>query len=121
MSDNFHFDMTGVSLDKALAVAFSNHPHCVGFTSTPERLTFFWTEPPPSSRVNFSALPKMSGEGIKPIIEAWQNDVAAYGNEPRHDGDNGRGLRIFNEAWGHVGGDWTAFMGIEPAWLMYGK
>lgn len=119
MSDNFHFDMTGVSLDKALAVAFSNHPYCVGFRSTPMRLTFYWTQP--SSKGEFSALPKMSWEAVKPIIEAWQKDVADYGKEPHHDGDNHRGLRIFNEAWGHVGNDWEAFVGIEPAWLIYGK
>ncbi len=44
-----------------------------------------------------------------------------YGNEPDHDGDNGKGWRLYNEAWGRVGGHTYSFVAIKPAWAMYGK
>lgn len=120
--DNFHFDMTGVNLALALQVAFSDHPTCVGIVSTSERLTLYWTAPPRrEADDNFALLPQMTWEQIKPLIEAWQTNTAKYGKEPDHDGDNGKGLRVFNESWSHVGGDYRAFAAIEPAWIMYGK
>jgi len=44
-----------------------------------------------------------------------------YGPQPDHDGDNGKGWRVFCEGWGHVGGDYHAFVAIEPRYAMYGK
>jgi hypothetical protein len=46
---------------------------------------------------------------------------ADYGREPDHDGDNGRGFRVFTEDWGHVYGHHYAIFGVQPAWAMYGK
>lgn len=38
-----------------------------------------------------------------------------------HDGSNGRGFRVYNETWGHVGSSHYAFAGILPVWSWYGK
>lgn len=46
---------------------------------------------------------------------------ASYGSEPDHDGSNGRGWRLFTEAWGHVARHHCAIVGAQPAWAMYGK
>lgn len=46
---------------------------------------------------------------------------ADYGRQPDHDGDNEKGWRLYNETWGMVGGDHSAFAAVEPAWAMYGK
>lgn len=46
---------------------------------------------------------------------------ADYGIEPDHDGDNGKGWRVFTEAWGHVAGHHYAVVAVQPAWAMYGK
>jgi len=46
---------------------------------------------------------------------------ADYGSEPDHDGDNGRGWRVFTNQWGHVAGHSYSIVGLQPAWAMYGK
>lgn len=48
-------------------------------------------------------------------------ETADRGPEPDHDGSNKPGWRVYNEAWGHVAGDWRAFVAIQPVWAMYGK
>lgn len=50
----------------------------------------------------------------------WLTTSADYGNEPDHDGDNGKGWRVYNENWGRVG-SFYGFVAIKPAWAMYGK
>lgn len=72
--------------------------------------------------LDISAFP---GKGIGPdeawpMIKAWL-DETDYGPEPDTDGHNGKGYRIFCEGCGYVCGMWQAFVGIEPAWLTYGK
>lgn len=134
MSDNFHFDLTGVPLDKCLAIAFGPHSKAVGWAEIPanpenhsheavwgaskgqRRLVLFWAE-----HDQMSKLPApMTAEQVEPFVKAWLG-AADYGRQPDHDGDNGKGWRVYNEAWGHVAGSWEAFVAIEPVWLMYGK
>ena len=59
-------------------------------------------------------------DGSIQFVENWLKDVD-YGREPDHDGDNGKGWRIFTEAWGHVAGHHYAIVGVQPMWAMYGK
>lgn len=124
VSDNFHFDLTGVGLDRALDIAFTGHSKCIGWSEgevsdggrVRKRLILHWTE-------NVSATPlpaPMTATEVLPFVQAWLNAVPR-GPEPDHDGDNGQGCRVYNEDWGHVGSDYTAFVAIEPRWLMYGK
>lgn len=136
MSDNFRFDMTGVDLGLALQVAFSQHRSAMGWqveavlrdekqaipggewgaNQAKERLVLYWAK-------DNGATPFMSPLGrdeIRPMIESWLKE-ADYGAEPDHDGDNEKGCRVYNESWGHVGGQWAAFVAIEPVWLLYGK
>lgn len=47
---------------------------------------------------------------------------AEFGNQPDHDGSNGKGYFITSgNGWGHVEGSHYAFLGVYPAWQMYGK
>lgn len=46
---------------------------------------------------------------------------ADYGRQPDHDGDNGRGFRVFSDFWGHVAGHHYGIAGVQPEWAMYGK
>lgn len=118
MADNFHFDMTGVPLDLALQVAFTHNKAVKGFTSNPGRLTLYHTT---TDLPDVTVLPApMTYDEVMPMIKAWQK-TAVYGPQPDHDGDNGKGLRVFNEAWSHVDGRWQAFVAFEPVWLEYGK
>lgn len=133
--DNFHFDMTGVPLADALKIAFCGSPgnKAVGWsvldaddtetvegqhghTSSRKRLVLFWHE-----SGGGTPLPApMDAEAAIPFIKAWLAE-ADYGKQPDHDGDNGKGWRIYNEAWGHVARNHYAFVAIEPEWIMYGK
>lgn len=123
MSDSFQFDITGVGLELALPVAMSQHRVVTGWLidTRPEhrdRLVLFWT---PRHGGPYNKFPSnMTMEGIGPVIEAWLGEVE-YGPEPDIDGSCEKGFRIYNEAWGKVGGMWEAFAAIEPVWLMYGK
>ena len=62
----------------------------------------------------------MGLEAITGVVTGWLKDVPR-GKQPDHDGSNGHGWRVFNEAWGHVFGHHYAIVAIQPAWAMYGK
>lgn len=38
-----------------------------------------------------------------------------------HDGDNDKGFRIYNEAWGHVADSHYGILAVYPIWAWYGK
>lgn len=59
-------------------------------------------------------------EDAKSFVSGWL-DSLNWGHEPDHDGSNGKGWRVFTEAWGHVAGNHYAIVAVQPAWAMYGK
>jgi len=63
---------------------------------------------------------KMDADGAADFARRWLEE-ADYGREPDHDGDNGKGWRLYNEAWGHIDEDRYAVIAVAPAWAMYGK
>lgn len=126
-ADNFHIDMTGVSIELALKVAFSGKKQAVGWAEFPanpkllvdltqKRLVLFWYKD--ESMTSFPA--PLDEAGVFSLVNSWLS-AQDYGPQPDHDGDNGKGCRVYNEAWGHVASKHGAFVAIEPAWLMYGK
>lgn len=128
--DNFSFDITGASLELSMKIAFTSHSKAVGWVEMPRcwdlpggggvihkpRLILFWTNSPKSQKF----LAPMDSETIVSTVRAWLA-LQQYGSQPDHDGDNGKGWRVYNEDWGHVAGMWEAFVAIEPEWIMYGK
>lgn len=139
MSDNFHFDLTGVSLEKCMDIAcqvsekyrgkmtigWSEVPVAVenqgaegiwGASQGKSRLILFWA----GSNTMTKVPSPMNVGAIVPFIKSWL-EAQDYGKQPNHDGDNGKGWRVYNESWGHVAGIWEAFVAIEPVWLLYGK
>lgn len=38
-----------------------------------------------------------------------------------HDGSDGKGFRVYNEAWGHVAGSHYGILAVVPVWAWYGK
>lgn len=144
MADNFHFDLTGVPLDRCLEIATLIHK-AIGYREQVRtrgekwgvqlpadgegtwrrskpidvRMILFWSDQGVRQPIN--RFPAVMGPGeLEPIIKAWLSE-RHYGSQPDHDGDNERGWRVYNEGWGHVDGEWQAFAAIEPVWLMYGK
>lgn len=119
MSDNYKFDVTGAPLAKALDLAAATQGHKVkGWRVDKEgaRLVLYWAESPKAQ-----TLPApLDGDAIVTFVKAWL-DAVSYGAQPDHDGDNSKGARVYNEAWGHIDREWQAFVAIEPVWLMHGK
>lgn len=130
--DNFNIDVTSegtVSLGMALSLAFSRHRTAEGFriieegrTLTdkwrPATLVFYWVK---LDKTGYHPLPfKMDAAKATEFAAAWLEQVD-YGREPDHDGDNGKGWRVYTEGWGHVDSDYQAIVAVQPAWAMYGK
>lgn len=116
--DNFHFDMTSKG-DKTLRTAMSLFPqrNVTGYRADAEKGLILYSADSPRA----TALPfPMTLEQAADFAHGWL-EHADYGREPDHDGDNGKGWRLYTEDWGHVGGEWQAFAAVQPAWAMYGK
>lgn len=117
--DNFHIDITSegdAQLREALDIAFGSKRQAIGYQIKGGKLVFFWTEHKDATKLPF----KMDAKRATDFAVAWLSE-ADYGEEPDHDGDNGKGWRVYNESWGHVNGLWQAFVAVEPVWAMYGK
>lgn len=93
--------------------------HYVKFKENPEgveTLILLWHE-----ENNAHALPHpLNIEEAIQFVTDWLEEVA-YKDEPDHDGDNGKGWRVFTEQWGQVASHQYAIVGIQPSWSMYGK
>lgn len=81
-----------------------------------QTLIFYWTEDKDATLLPFP----LDLKGAMSFVNGWLNH-ANYGVQPDHDGDNGKGFRVFVEDWGHVLHNWKAFVAIQPTWAMYGK
>jgi hypothetical protein len=116
--DNFSFDMTSEG-DATLRKAFLLFPSArkaVGFRIDGKRFVLYWADSPKMSKLPYP----MSPEPAVELLVGWLAQVD-YGRQPDHDGDNGKGWRLFTEKWGHVDGEWQAYAAVEPVWAMYGK
>lgn len=55
-----------------------------------------------------------------PFVIGWLKR-ADRGPQPDHDGDNGKGWRVFTDSWGHVAGHQYTIAAVQPIWAVYGK
>lgn len=81
-----------------------------------ETLILLWNEETGSTPLPYP----LTREQAAGFIADWLGTVG-YGDQPDHDGSNGRGWRLFTGNWGHVAGHHYAIIGVQPAWAMYGK
>lgn len=64
----------------------------------------------------------MDAKAATEVADNWLRHSAEYGEQPDHDGSNGKGWRVFTDStWGHVFGMYQGICGIAPEWAMYGK
>ena len=123
--DNFRFDITSIGptrawLEMCMADRTATHWRTAHPTiDTPARLVFAWTTQAPSDKWTPLLAPS-NADAVAVMVEQWLDSVD-YPLPPDHDGHNRQGWRIFNEAWGHVDGQWEAFLAVEPCWQTYGK
>lgn len=74
-----------------------------------------------SNHSNYKDFPiELDCETSSDFAWSWLNKQD-FGEEPDHDGSNSHGFVVFNETWGLVGSDYSAFVAIGPAWAMHGK
>lgn len=123
MGDNYRFLLCSTGDDhfgKIMRLAFASHSRATHYKVTDKHgLILYWTEP----KVDKDAIKlpyEMTAEAATSFAWNWLQQ-AKYSGQPDHDGDNEKGFTVFNEDWGHVGGQWEAFVAIMPTWQMYGK
>jgi hypothetical protein len=93
--------------------------HCGGLKEADDgvpTLILLWSEERGATKFPFPLSIKQSAQ----FIIDWLGSLD-YGWQPDHDGDNGKGWRLFTESWGHVAGHSYAIIAAQPAWAMYGK
>lgn len=131
--DNKHIDLTlegKTNFERAMQIACSSHTSIVGWTiyetesedkkTKFKHLVLHWCIPDRNTTINKFPF-EMDTKQATEFAWGWlDKEPVAYG-QPDHDGDNGKGFHLFNESWGHVAGDWSAFVAIKPIWAMYGK
>jgi len=126
---NLSFDITGTSLELALAIPMKTrvfgHRKVEGWSVDKDgkRIVLYWSlSDSGSTRVPVHPLPApMELEQVAGFVEAWLGTVD-YGQSPDTDGSTDKGSRVYCERWGSIDGHgWGSFVAIEPEWLVYGK
>lgn len=147
--DNFHIDVVSKGreqLERALGVAFFDHnggaagymierapvnDHAAekeygkpdwrrGVPKDRDRLIFAWGGQADGSKP-YTPFPfKADVKFCADFAEKWLSNTD-YTDQPDHDGDNGKGFRVYTTDWGFVDGHRYAICAVEPAWAMYGK
>lgn len=91
------------------------------YIEDPEKgFIFLWSE---DKYNNSSKLPvALDWKGAADLAWTWleQQPESAYKDYLDHDGSDGHGFRVYNEAWGHVKSHYALFA-VEPIWAWYGK
>jgi hypothetical protein len=120
MSDSFHFDLTGVPLEKCMEIAFAGSPSrkAVGWTEEDmecgvPHLRLYWSD----TSIAIGRFPApLDAEAVVAVVKDWLTG-AAYGPEPDTDGHCKKGWRVCSPGYQ----PWQSFVVIEPVWLVYGK
>lgn len=120
--DNFHIDVISEGdIASAMAIAFREGTRAVAYRVDKEKGLIFYSYISDSARSAAVPLPfRLDAAGAADFAKRWLEEQD-YGEEPDHDGDNGKGWRVYTEGWGMVAGEQSAFVAIKPAWAMYGK
>lgn len=124
VGDDFRFDIAGAPLKDSLAIASLAQKHVTGWSveSAPDknikRLVLFWRAS--GAATNFITPVATNGDAVLEMVTGWLKSTD-YNNEPDLDGSVDKGSRVYNEQWGFVGGNHSAFVAIEPHWLTFGK
>jgi hypothetical protein len=93
------------------------HRTTVGYRLIDNTLILYWAMSDKAAPLPY----EMGAVETTNFVWGWLEKNAPLGRQPDHDGDNGKGFRIYNESWGHVGGEYQAFIAITLIWAMYGK
>lgn len=120
--DNFRIDIVSEGdIIPALKIAFGRWNKASGYRIVKDKgFIVYSTNTPDTTPFPYD----LNVEELAVFVNGWlkSQDVSTWdGVEPDHDGDNKPGWEIYNDDWGHVNGEWQAFVAIIPRWAMYGK
>lgn len=138
--DNLHFDITGElgsDMESAFMIATrGGRRTAVGYKILEKRLekiarpgrsdipiqiektlVFYWVTAHEVQMLPF----ELDVKGMIDFTTRWLGVNPPVRPEPDHDGDNGKGFRIWCDSWGHVNSEYQAFVAIKPEWACYGK
>lgn len=122
MADNYRFDVAGAPLAVALGLAFHAQTKVVGWRvqerpEEPPRLILYSFDDKAMTPVPAP----LTGDAVVKFVQQWLDATDWDPKHPWGDVTTKKGARVYNEAWGHIDGAWTAFVAIEPYQLWYGK
>lgn len=100
----------------AMQLAMGVHK-AIGYRVHENNMVLYWAKSDKMTPFPY----EMSITDATNFVSGWLQKTEPNHPRPDHDGDNEKGFRIFNEDWGHVFGEWQAFIAITPIWAMYGK
>lgn len=149
--DNVIFNVNGESKEdfiSAVKLALSirgRNPTTVAFRYVKGRgLVFFWSVPKEKDTIELmqEMNPEQAAEyawawlqkspdaekEIKALSEIDEDDDSEesiansyWDRDSDHDGHNSVGWRVFVEDWGHVNGQWSAWLCVKPVFVWHGK
>jgi hypothetical protein len=103
----------------AFELLFKDHKATHYFEDPTKGFIFLWHEEPSAIRLPYS----LGWQGSASWAWGWllERKDADYKEYLDHDGDNGRGFRIYNGEWGHVVGHPYSICAVLPVWAWYAK
>jgi hypothetical protein len=117
--DNFSFDVVcrgEQPFTLAMQLAFGESKAIAYLVDPGKGLVFLWA-------VDRDGIPlpfKMDPLSAAHFAWRWLAETE-FPRQPDHDGDNCKGWRIYNDAWGHVGSHRYAIIAVQPVWAILGK
>lgn len=124
MMDNFHINVISEGRDnlkRCFEIILDKYTRITGYRISLEKgLIFLQYDDLTYNKDNMKLPFTLDVDGATDFAMRWLS-AQDYGNEPDHDGDNGKGWQIYTEGWGHVGSDYHSVCAVKPAWAMYGK
>lgn len=121
--DNFELTVQSEGrkqFDLAMQIAFRDHAKAVGYRISKEKgLILYWSKTSVTDLIPFAY--DMNCQQATEFVWGWIESNPPKGERPDHDGDNEKGFIVYTDSWGHVDGQWQAFVGIGVIWAMYGK
>ncbi len=114
--DNFEINVISEGdkqLLQALELAFGKHT-AVGWSAKNGQLVFYRYESSEMIPLPYG----MEADQAFQFAKGWLEKSAKWGKEPDHDGDNGKGWRVFNQQSGFTH---SVLVAVAPEWAQYGK
>lgn len=105
--------------DLAFELIFGDHRATHYLEDPAKGFILLWHEQPSATKLPYS----LDWRASASLIWGWLSERkdTDYRERLDHDGSNGHGFRVYNEAWGRVAGYPYSICAVLPVWAWYGK